>query len=291
MSEINIQTVDFNMSSSRCSLSSNQEAGPSSPLQSSAEIGGKFSTIVDSAEDPIKLENIDDFFARVTGQLRRAQSLSFGIGQSSLSDPKFVLAAKSPMSMEALAKAKQDVERLLAMPFQDLLLPENQSALRASLSTYAASPDLPVGRMAALEKLMTSLPSLSSTFRQAKKDQAEYYKKASKKVVLIDELTKGQEIYTNLRNCQEKLHNTMNSINDQIKELKVSLKEAKTKKTTIEEQQLALAKTCFTRSAALEEMEAEFPSLEEKKEQADADLAHVEAAWTDFKSKIFDSEN
>ncbi|CAK9168084.1 unnamed protein product [Ilex paraguariensis] len=236
------------------------------------------------------MNNVEDFFARVTGQIKRAQSLSSAMGGSSCTNIKSAAVRKSSPSVDVLAKAKEDVEKLLVMPFQDVLLLENHSTLSAALSVYAASPNLTIGRALALEKLKRSLPSLSSTFQRAKDDQEKYYKKAAKKVVLIDELAKGRDTYTNLRNQLEKLAGTIGSIKDQIKELKVSQKEAKIKKKAIEEQEVALAKACFTKSAVLENMEAEFPALEQMKELADSDIAQVEASWAGFKSKILDTE-
>ncbi|KAM3203447.1 hypothetical protein P3L10_031073 [Capsicum annuum] len=67
------------------------------------------------------------------------------------------------------------------MSSQDFLLPENYSALSATLSIYTAAPDLSAERAFALEKLKENLPYFSLTLRRAKKDQEEYYKKAAKK--------------------------------------------------------------------------------------------------------------
>ncbi|XP_060206160.1 uncharacterized protein LOC132633647 [Lycium barbarum] len=165
-----------------------------------------------------------------------------------------------------LATAKGDIERLLIMPSQDLLLPENCSALSAALSVYAAAPDLSAERALALEKLKENLTHLSLTLRRAKKDKEDYSKKAAKKVLLIDELSKYKELYTNLKDGNDKLEY-------QISKLKASLKDAEAKKEAIQEQTLSLAKKCFEKSSALDEMEAEFPVLNEMRALADSDIA------------------
>ena len=91
------------------------------------------------------------------------------------------------------------------MSSQDLLLPENYSALSVALSIYAAAPDLSAERALALEKLEENLPYFSLTLCKAKKNQEEYYKKAVKKVVLVDKLTKDQELYTELNDHNDKM--------------------------------------------------------------------------------------
>ncbi|KAK4343122.1 hypothetical protein RND71_038938 [Anisodus tanguticus] len=148
-----------------------------------------------------------------------------------------------------LTTAKGDIERLLIMPSQDLLLPENCSALSAALSVYAAAPDLSAERALALEKVKENLPHLYLTLRRAKKDKEDYYKKATKKVLLIDELTKDQELYTNLKDGNDKL------------EYQISKK-----------------------STALDEMEGAFPFLNEMKVLADSDITRVD----EFKSKMIE---
>ena len=146
---------------------------------------------------------------------------------------------------------------------------------------YAAALDLSAETALALEKLKENLLHFSLTLRRAKEDQAEYYKKASKKVILIDELIKDQELYTNLKDCNDKLEY-------QISNLETTLKDAKTKREAIQEQTLNLASRCFQNSSALGEVEAEFPLLKEMKELADWDAARLEESLRDFKSKIID---
>ncbi|XP_075078638.1 uncharacterized protein LOC107802581 isoform X1 [Nicotiana tabacum] len=234
------------------------EDGTVSP--SLAKTRNKTSDIIEPPDCVVKFDNLEDFFARVSGQIKRAQSLGFSAYQCS---------PNSTPSAEMLAKAKDDIERLLIMPSQDMLLPKNCSTLSAALSMYAATPDLSAERALALEKLKENLPHLSLTLRRAKKDQEEYYKEAAKKVLLVDELTKDQELYTNLKDSNDKLECT-------ISKLKASLKEAKTKRKAIQEQKLSLANKCFEKSIALDQMEADFPVLEEMKKLADSDVARVE---------------
>ncbi|XP_055811596.1 uncharacterized protein LOC129881416 isoform X1 [Solanum dulcamara] len=162
-----------------------------------------------------------------------------------------------------------------------MLLPENCSALSAALSIYAAAPDLSAERALALEKLKENLPLFSLTLRRAKKDQAEYYKKAAKKVHLIDELRKEQELYTDFKDCNNKLEY-------KISNLETTLKDAKIQRDAILEQKLNLVRMCFQKSSALDEMEAEFRFLKEMKELADSDAARLEASLRDFKSKIIE---
>ncbi|XP_016457232.1 uncharacterized protein LOC107781103 isoform X2 [Nicotiana tabacum] len=241
----------------------------SSPLVNTRS---KTSDIIVPPDCPVKFDNLEDFFARVSGQIKRAQSLGFSADQCS---PNFTPSA------EMLATAKDNTERLLIMPSQDLLLPKNCSTLSAALSMYAATPDLSSERALALKKLKENLPHLSLTLRRAKKDQEEYYKEAAKKVLLVDELTKDQELYTNLKDSNDKLECT-------ISKLKASLKDAKTKRKAIQEQKLSLANKCFEKSTALDQMEADFPVLEEMKKLADSDVARVEESLRDFKSKIIE---
>ncbi|XP_009621135.2 uncharacterized protein [Nicotiana tomentosiformis] len=113
----------------------------SSPL---ANTRSKTSGIIVPPDCPVKFDNLEDFFARVSGQIKRAQSLGFSADQCS---PNFTPSA------EMLATAKDNTERLLLMPSQDLLLPKNCSTLSAALSTYAATPDLSSERALALKKL------------------------------------------------------------------------------------------------------------------------------------------
>ncbi|PHU02228.1 hypothetical protein BC332_27479 [Capsicum chinense] len=106
-------------------------------------------------------------------EIKRSQSLGFSVDQSSPVEDK--------ISTELLDTTKADIEISLIMSSQDFLLPENYSALSATLSIYTAAPDLSAERAFALEKLKENLPYFSLTWRRAKKDQEEYYKKAAKK--------------------------------------------------------------------------------------------------------------
>ncbi|XP_047256216.1 uncharacterized protein LOC124888972 [Capsicum annuum] len=106
---------------------------------------------------------------------------------------------------ELLDIAKADIERLLIMSSQDLLLQENCSALSVELSIYAAAPDLPAERALALEKLKENLPYFSLTLGRAKKDQEDYYKKVANKVILVNKLTKDQELYSKLNDHNDKM--------------------------------------------------------------------------------------
>nr|GMD41512.1 uncharacterized protein LOC109181345 [Ipomoea batatas] len=280
--------LDDDTPSSASSFTSEEEVDRTMPCPSLAETGGnKFlvsSTISD--EMPIKLSNVEDFFAKVETQIRKAQCLSYSACHSPPMDDETSALNTSPPSAEMLAKAKDDIARFLLMPFQDVLAAENFSALNAALSTYTAASDLSIDTTFALKTLKTSLPDLCSSFCRAKKDQELFYTKSAKKVLLVDELKRGQELYHDLKDNHDKLDSTMDSIKNQINELKTSWKEAKQKKKEIQAQKLSLAKDSFTKCSALDEIESELPAMEQKKELADSDIARVEASWADFKHKL-----
>ncbi|XP_010325936.1 uncharacterized protein [Solanum lycopersicum] len=278
------QVSDANDTSTSALSSTSEKEGEKCTVSPSlAETESKASDVSEPPDCPVKFDNLEDFFARVSGQIKQAQSLGFSADHSSPIDENTSAMQKSTPSAEMLATAKEDIERLLIMPSQDLLQPENCSKLTAALSVYIASSDLSVERALAFEKLKENLPHLSSTYHRAKKDREDYYKKAAKKVILIDELTKGQEHYANLKDYSDKLECTTDSIRNQIRKLKASLKDAKTKRKAIQDQKLSLAKKCFEKSNALDEMEAESPEM---KEIADSDIARVEEILTELKSKI-----
>ncbi|XP_049359255.1 uncharacterized protein LOC125823949 [Solanum verrucosum] len=241
----------------------------------------KTSDISQPPDCPSKFDNLEGFFARVSGKIKCAQPLGFTADRSSPIDDKKSATLKSKLSAEMLATAKGDIKRLLLIPSQVMLLPGNCSALSAALSVHAGAPDLSAERALALEKLKENLPHFSLTLRRAKKDQEEYYKKVSKQVLLIDELTKDQELYTNLKDGNNRLDN-------KISKLEARLKAAKTKREAIKKQQLSLANKCSGKCNALDEMEAEFPVLKEMKELADWDIARLEESLRDFKSKIIE---
>lgn len=231
---------------------------------------------------PVDLDNLDEFFARVIGKIKQAEHLGF----SDPVDGKTSVTQKSPPSVEMLATAKNEIERLLSLPSKDLLLPENCSMLNDALSTYTTSPDLPVERALTLEKLKTNLPQLSSSYRRAQDDKEHYYKKVAKKFLLVDDLTKGNEHYSTLKGYSDKLQSTMDTIRNQIHTLKASLKEAKMKRKSIQDQKLDLAKKCFDKSCVLDQMEAEFPIMEEMKSLADSDISRVEETLRELKNNI-----
>lgn len=260
------------------------------PYPSLAETGGKFSVSSVASDETIKLDNVEDFFAKVETQIKKAQSLSFSACNSPPMDDELSALNMSPPSVEMFAKAKDDIARFLLMPFQDILATENFSTLNAALSTYTAATDLSTDTTFALKKLKMNLPDLCSSFRRAKKDQEEFYTKSAKKVLLVDELKRGQELYHDLKDNHDKLDSAMDSIKNQIKQLKTSWKEAKMKKKEIQAQKLSLAKDCFTKCSSLDEMESELPAMEQKKELADSDIARVEASWADFKHKLMESQ-
>ncbi|KAH0633065.1 hypothetical protein KY284_035851 [Solanum tuberosum] len=169
-----------------------------------ANTRSKISDVIETPDSPMKFENLEDFFSRVRGQIKRAQSLDLSTDQSSPIDDKISATQKSTPLAEMLATAKEN------------------------------------------------FPHFSLTLHRAKKDKVEYYKKAAKKSLLIDELIKNQELYTDLKDCSDKL------------EIQISKLEAR-------------------KSSALDELEAEF-----LKELADSDVARVEESLIDFKSKIIE---
>ncbi|KAK6780003.1 hypothetical protein RDI58_022187 [Solanum bulbocastanum] len=200
------------------------------------------------------------------GKNKRAQSLDFSTDQSSPIDGKISATQKSTPLAKMLATAKGDITRLLNMSSQYMLLPKICSTLSAVLLVYVAAPDLSAERVLALDKLKENLPQFSLTLRRAKKDKVEYYKKAAKKSLLIDELIKNQELHTDLKDCSDKLE-------IQISKVEARVKDAKTKKEAIQEQNLTLARMCFQKSSALDELEAEFHSLKEMKKLTDSYVA------------------
>ncbi|KAF3680491.1 Non-specific lipid-transfer protein 2 [Capsicum annuum] len=94
---------------------------------------------------------------------------------------KFGSDKEDKISTKLLDTTKADIDRLLIMSSQHFLLLENCSELSVALSIYAATQDLSAERLFALEKLKVNLPYFSLNLRRAKKDQEEYYKKATKK--------------------------------------------------------------------------------------------------------------
>ncbi|KAM3269253.1 hypothetical protein P3S67_030135 [Capsicum chacoense] len=112
------------------------EEGRISP--SSPNIRNKTSDVIEPTDCPVKFDNPEDVFAQFNQQIKRSQSLSFSVDQSSPVEYK--------ISTELLDTTKAYIERLLIMSSQDLLLPENCSTLSATLSIYAAAPNLSAER-------------------------------------------------------------------------------------------------------------------------------------------------
>uniref|UniRef100_M1DJG5 Uncharacterized protein n=1 Tax=Solanum tuberosum TaxID=4113 RepID=M1DJG5_SOLTU len=116
-----------------------------------ANTRSKISDVIETPDSPMKFENLEDFFSRVRGQIKRAQSLDLSTDQSSPIDDKISATQKSTPLAEMLATAKGDITRLLNMSSQYMLLPINCSTLSAALLVYVAAPDLSAERALALE--------------------------------------------------------------------------------------------------------------------------------------------
>ncbi|KAM3325010.1 hypothetical protein P3S67_000134 [Capsicum chacoense] len=72
------------------------EEGRISP--SLANTGSKTSDVIEPPDCPVKFHNLEDIFARVSVQLKRAQSLGFSADQSSLIEDKISTMQKSTRS-------------------------------------------------------------------------------------------------------------------------------------------------------------------------------------------------
>ncbi|KAK4343123.1 hypothetical protein RND71_038939 [Anisodus tanguticus] len=167
--------------------SADTDVAPLSSLwmtRSKASVGG------DLSSDPSKISDVEDFFARVTAQLEDSQSPGIDVKSPAL---------KMSQYSAQVNKTKAEVQKLLMMPLHKVVLPENYSVLVAALPIYAASLNLSVEKVRVLEELEKNLPSLFSDFCQAKKQQVEYNSKVDKKVNLTGELTKGLELYNNVK--------------------------------------------------------------------------------------------
>ncbi|XP_075095839.1 uncharacterized protein LOC107801804 [Nicotiana tabacum] len=151
-----------------------------SPLSSDEKSRSKASVGRNLIADHSKISDAEDFFARVAAQLQDAKSPGIDVKSPAL--------RMSRCSAQVLNKTKAEVRKLLMMPLHDIVLPENSSVLVAALPKYAASPNLSVEKVCALEELEKNLPSLFSDFHQAKRQQKVYSSKVAKKVILIDEL-------------------------------------------------------------------------------------------------------
>ncbi|KAK6779445.1 hypothetical protein RDI58_021629 [Solanum bulbocastanum] len=71
----------------------------------------KTSDISQPPDCPSKFDNLEDFFARVSGHIKCAQSLGFSADQSSPIDGEKSATQKSTPSAEMLATAKGDIKR------------------------------------------------------------------------------------------------------------------------------------------------------------------------------------
>ncbi|KAH0669406.1 hypothetical protein KY285_025772 [Solanum tuberosum] len=177
---------------------------------------------------------------------------------------------KSPTaqySAEVLDKDKAEVQKLLMMPFQQVLLPEKYSSLEVALHIYVESPDLSVEISRDLEELRRNLPSLLANFQEAKKQKDEYYKETAKKVMLVNNLIKKQE-----------LHHVL-------KDLLVGIDASISNLKEIEAQEMNLTTEISHLEATLEElMRDEFPAS--KKDATDSLATQAELSWADYKQKI-----
>lgn len=247
-----------------------------SPLSSDEKSRSKDSVRRDLIGDHSKISDAEDFFARVATQLQDAKSPGIDVKSPALRMSRY--------SAQVLNKTKAEVQKLLMMPLHDIVLPENSSVLVAALPIYAASPNLSVEKVRALKELEKNLPSLFSDFHQAKRQQKEYTSKVAKKVILIDELTKEQDLYNDLKHHRSRIDTSISSIRTQISELKTKIKEEKMKRRAIQEQELNLKNKNSPKLAALEKLGAEF--LDSEKQLADSLASKAEISWADYQQKI-----
>ncbi|VFQ75065.1 unnamed protein product [Cuscuta campestris] len=230
-------------------------------------------------EERINLENVDDFIARLEAKIRTFRSPTH-IACNSPPKPPPTTAAPPPSTA-----ALEDISRHLSTPLRDVaLVPENYSALKAALSTCASAG--PTSDGDTLKEINATFPEICATFRRGKRDQDEFAAKAARRVLLIEELKRGQELYTKLKDRQDRLVSAMESIENQVKELKRNWKEAEMKCKAVQAEKLSLGKECFSKSSALDEVETELRAMEKKKEAADSDVARSEARWAEFQHKL-----
>ncbi|MCD7467951.1 hypothetical protein HAX54_005662 [Datura stramonium] len=83
-------------------------------------------------------------------------------------DVKTPALKMSQYSAQVLNRTKAEAQKLLMMPLQKVVLPENYSVLVAALPIYAASLNLSVEKARVLDELEENLPSLFSNLQQAK---------------------------------------------------------------------------------------------------------------------------
>ncbi|KAK4715256.1 hypothetical protein R3W88_013594 [Solanum pinnatisectum] len=177
----------------------------------------------------------------------------------------YILEAKIHSSVNRNEKSVTD-EKLLMMPLEQVLLPENYSSLEGALPIYTESPDLSVEKSRNLEELRRNLPSLLANFQEAKKQKDEYYKESARKVMLVDDIIKKQE-----------LHNELKDLVVGIDVFIPNLKE-------IEALEMNLTTEISHLEAKLEELRAELPAS--KKDVADSLATQAETSWADYKHKI-----
>ncbi|KAF3624550.1 hypothetical protein FXO38_30193 [Capsicum annuum] len=169
------------------SSSSDEDFVPSSSRwknKSKTDVGG------DSNDDHSEKDEAVQFSARFKSQREHAQSAGIHVQSPA--------QKKSQCSEKVLDKTEAEVHKLLMMPLNEVVIPENQSSLIAALPRYAASPHFSIEKVRAVEELKKNLPSLFSDFQQMKKQQEECTRKADKKMFLTDHLTKRQELYNGL---------------------------------------------------------------------------------------------
>ncbi|KAM3217717.1 hypothetical protein P3L10_027160 [Capsicum annuum] len=152
--------------------------------KSKTDVGG------DSNDDHSEKDEAVQFSARFKSQREHAQSAGIHVQSPA--------QKKSQCSEKVLDKTEAEVHKLLMMPLNEVVIPENQSSLIAALPRYAASPHFSIEKVRAVEELKKNLPSLFSDFQQMKKQQEECTRKADKKMFLTDHLTKRQELYNGL---------------------------------------------------------------------------------------------
>ncbi|PHT71824.1 hypothetical protein T459_22609 [Capsicum annuum] len=126
-------------------------------------------------------------------------------------------------------------------------------------------------------ELKKNLPSQFTNFHHAKRQEVDYFSKVSKKVNLIDKLTKSQE-----RSSYLKHHRI--EIDASISKLKESPEKAKMNKRATEEQEINLKNEISPFEDALEALGAE--SLISKKDMVDFLTTQAEASLADYKQKI-----
>ena len=146
-----------------------------------------------------------------------------------------------------------------------MLIPENYSSLEAALPIYVESPDLSVEKAHDLEELRRNLPFLQANFQEAKKQMDEYYKESARKVTLVNDLIKKQELHTELKDLVG-----MDASISNLKEIEALEMNLTTKLSHLE--------------AKLEELRDEFPSL--KKDVADSLATQAEKSWADYQNRI-----